>query len=288
MRTLTILLLFISISFCSRAQPLLVDLSHAIKTSLVNVTATTTGKIFRGKGLKINISNKSGRALRVKMNNGVIFKPDSSGVQPLVLAGEEMLIIEPFKQGSIEAQTFCANSNASAPSLNLGYSFSHVGSDTLINLLLYLKKNNMLDELGQSAVWVLTNNHSLNNVYDPYRDNMSKKLIEYLSTVTGLPKPDYYTTTTMSQNPGAPVYIPKVLKIYAEFEQTLASPQKITLGVFNEEGTMIQPVFVDRNFGKATHRHRVEFEASGVRPGNYYIRLKSGDEVLQEKKVVVQ
>ena len=272
----------------SVADVMLVDLSHGIKTHLLSVAGTATGSSYKGKGLKLTITNKSGSAIRVRVNQGVIFKPEADGPQPLVLAGEEMLRLEPFKEGSVEVQTFCADSRGFAPSANLLYSFSHVGSDTLVKLLQYVKKNAMLDDLGQAAVWVLTNGHTLNNVYDPYRDIASKKLVDYLSALTGLPIPDYYVMNQLNREAGGPVYTPKTLKIFAQFEHVLTAPEKLTLGVYKEDGSMLKPVFENRNFGKGAHRHRVEFEASGVVAGNYYIRLMSGQTVLQEKKVLVR
>jgi hypothetical protein len=67
----------------------------------------------------------------------------------------------------------------------------------------------------------------------------------------------------------------------------LQEPKKLTLGVYNAEGEMIQQVFTDRMFGKAGHRFRVTFEADDVSPGMYYIRLKEGDNVLREQAVEV-
>jgi hypothetical protein len=163
-----------------------------------------------------------------------------------------------------------------------------VGSDTLIKLLQYVKRNAMVDDLGQAAVWVLTNNHTLNNVYDPYRDMASKKLIDFLVTLTGLAVPEYYVINQLNLEGGGPIYAPKTLKIFAQFEHVLSEPEKLTLGVYKEDGTMLQSVFENRNFGKGAHRHRVEFEASGVQAGNYFIKLMSGQTILQEKKVLVQ
>jgi hypothetical protein len=288
MRILLLLALLVVLPLGASADVMLVDLSQGIKTHLLSATGIATGSSYKGKGLKLTITNKSGSAIRVRVNQGVIFRPEADGPQPLVLAGEEMLRLEPFKEGSVEVQTFCADSRGSAPSASLNYSFSHVGSDTLIKLLQYVKKNAMLDDLGQAAVWVLTNGHTLNNVYDPYRDIASKKLVDYLATLTGLPAPDYYVMNQRSQEAGAPVYTPKTLKIFAQFEHVLAAPEKLTLGVFKEDGSMLKRVFENRNFGKGAHRHRVEFEATGVEAGNYYIRLMSGQTVLQEKKVLVQ
>ena len=288
MRNLFFLAALVVTPILSGAAPMIVDLSHGLKTHLLSVVATTTGKSYKDKALRLTITNKSGSAMRVRMNAAVIFEADSAGMQPLVLAGEEMMLLAPFKEGILEVQTFCANSLAVAPYGGISYTYSHVGSDTLVKLLQYVKKHGMLDDLGQSAVWVLTNDHPLNDVYDPYRSVIAQKLIDYLTTLTGKAAPDYYVKKQISTTPGESVYSDKTLKIYAQFEHSLSSPAKLTLGIFNQDGTMIQTVFADRTFGKANHRHKVEFEAGGVKPGAYYIRLLKDDEVLQEKRVEVE
>ncbi len=92
----------------------------------------------------------------------------------------------------------------------------------------------------------------------------------------------------MTQVPNQPAYVPKVLKIYAEFEIILDAPKTMTLGIFDSVGNMAQPVFENQEFPKRGHRFNVEFEATDVPAGKYYIRLKEGGKILQEKMVKVE
>ena len=115
-----------------------------------------------------------------------------------------------------------------------------------------------------------------------------KKLVEYIANLTGQPVPDYYVENATSTRQGQPVYTPKTLKIYAQFEQKLEEPKKLTLGVYDSEGEMIQPVFENRPFGKAGHRFKVTFEAKDVPAGKYYIRLKEGEDIVRETAVTVE
>ena len=62
----------------------------------------------------------------------------------------------------------------------------------------------------------------------------------------------------------------------------------MTLAVYNASGEVVQPVFENRNFGATGHRFKVEFEAKGVAPGKYYIRLSEGETVMQETEVEVK
>lgn len=283
--TLSFLFAFASHAFAGVTR---IELSKALANNMVSLKATTTGNSYRGKGLKIELTNNGGSMLMVTMDQGVILSPDSSGYQPLILAGEEMLVLQPFKTNYVEVQTFCGYSSRRAPYKELNYSFSHVGSDTLKSVLRFIKQNYLFDDLGQSAVWVITNDHSLRDVYDNRREAISKKLIAHLAALTGKPLPTYYVATDLNTTPGQVPYNPKPLKIYAVFEERLKEVKTLTLGIYDEQGTLRQPVFEDKRFGKAGHRFRVEFEAKDVPAGKYYIRLMEGDDILQEKMVAVE
>lgn len=270
------------------APPTLLNLSKAIQQHIVTVEAVATGSSYNKQALKLTIENTGSLTYNLIMNPGVIFVGDSAGFQPLILAGEEKLFMTPLKKATITVQTFCADSRGLAPIKGLTYTYSKVAGDTLVKVIDFIHKNRMFNDLGQSAVWVFTNNHSLNSVYDGGNDFMSKKLLDYIVKVTNRPMPAYFVQSDINTTPGEEVYKPKTLKIFAKFEEELESPRKLTLGVFNEQGEMIQSVFENRNYGKAGHRFRVEFEAKGVPAGKYYIRLKSEDVVLRETMVEVE
>lgn len=196
--------------------------------------------------------------------------------------------VQPLKEASITVQTFCANSNAAAPAKGQEYQYSGMADDNVVKLLAFLKQNRMFNELGQQAVWVFTNNHNLNSVYDGSNEFASKKLQDFLITLTGKSKPEYYVKSGVNAVAGQAVHNPKTLKIYATFEERLDVAKKLTLGVYNEQGKMVQPVFENRNFGPAGHRFKVEFEAKNVPAGKYYIRLKEADAILRETVVEVK
>lgn len=270
------------------APPTILNLSQAIKQNIVTIEAVTTGYAYNKQALKLKVKNNGSLTFNLLMNDGVIFTCDSGNYQPLILAGGEKLYMSPLKETEISVQTFCANSSMLSPIKGLPYSFSEVAGDTLVKVLGYIKQNRLYNDLGQSAVWMFTNEHSLNSVYDANNDYASQKLLTFITATLGVELPDYHVQSAINNTPGEEVYSPKTLKIFAKFEKELEEPKVLTLGIFNSAGEMIQPVFEDRRYGKAGHRFKVEFEAKDVPAGKYYIRLKEGDAVLEETMVEVE
>lgn len=285
---ITGLLLLTSLSRPTLAAPppLRIGLKEAMDKNIVGVEAKGSGQSYHAKGLHLQVTNKSGSALMLTMDAGLIFKSDDTTRQDLVLAGMELLVLAPYKTGEMDVQTFCAKSHAYPPGAGQPYSKAVMGSEQLAQLAAYIKKNNLFNGLGQSAVWVITNgDRDLSSIYSSSMQFQSQKLVEFMSGLLNLPKPEVYKEYATNTAPGQPAREPKVLRIYAEFELKLPDPKKLTLGIFNEEGRQVQGVFENRPFpGGKIHKFKVDFQAQGAKPGKYYIRLKEGDAVVQEKE----
>lgn len=287
-RTLILIVLFLPVVKLQAAVGI-ISLSEAIKTKMVKFSASNTTGAYQGKTTTVILANNSRDVLKVKIDVGTILTPDSSSYQPMILAGEELLVLQPSGSASMLVQTFCGNSPKSCPSRGHGFRYSGIGSDTLVTVMKFVKANNLFDDLGQYAVWALTNNASLSNIYDSRRPHLSNQLLEVICKATGRQKPDYYTINAPSEQvPDMPAYVPKPLKIVATFRLITKETKRLTLGVYNDVGNTVQSVFEDREFPATGHEFGVEFEAADVPAGFYYIRLKEGDTVLEEKRVKVE
>jgi len=281
------LLLFL-MPYCATAKVVKASLSDAIKDRSVSMDAVNFEGRYKGKTTNLKIANNSKNDLDIKVNPGIFLEPDDSNCQPMLLAGGEQLTIKAGTTREIAVMTFCGNAPKNCPGKDLHYSFSHVGNDTLIKVLEFIRANALYDFLGQSAVWVITNGHSLTNLYDDARQGTAQALMEYILKLTGGKRPEYYAVEQSNEAPGQPAYVPRPLKIIAAFELRLDAPKTLTLGVFNDKGEMVQKVFENKEFFATGHRFDVEFEAADVPPGKYYIRIKEYDQVLQEKMVEVK
>lgn len=288
-KILSLLFLLLTVAGVSQAAPIRIGLMDALSKNMIDVTAKASGQIYYQRALRVDVKNKSGVVLMLTMDQGVIFSPSDTTHQDLILASAEVLIIQPFKENGTIVSTFCAESHDAAPSADMLYSNPRLGDEKLVQVVQYLKNKRVPDEMGQRAVWVVTNEHNLGSVYDLFQEAKSLELIDFLSVTLGLPKPDYYTKNAMNTAAGQPVWDPKPLHIYAQFELKLEEPKKLTLGVYNSADSLIQGVFENRMFpGKKGHRFKVDFSAIDVPPGNYAIRLKDENGVIEEKVVKVE
>jgi hypothetical protein len=287
MRRTFLLCTLICSCFAAFAGYTRMNLSDAIKQKVVKLDAINNGS-YQGKTTTVILTNLQKKSLQIKVDIGTVLAPDDAKNQPMILAGEEWIFLQPSGNGETQVQTFCGNAPLACPGKQHHYSYAGLASDTLTKVLVFIKTNSIFDELGQSAVWAVANNMSLSEIYDRTRPELARNLLDLVCKVTGRPLPEYFAVSApTSQVPGEPAYTPKVLKIVASFRIILEAPKTLTLGIFNESGEMIQKVFEDKEFPRLGHEFGVEFEAADVLSGKYYIRLKEGATVLQEKMVEI-
>jgi hypothetical protein len=287
MRRIAFLLLFIITPLAGHAAVQRTGLRAAMDKGLVRVSAISTGAIYNGKALKLHLVNTSHDALQVTVDPALIFRPFDSACQDLVLPGSEMLALAPGASGELTVQTFCGKASAAAPRGGVSYRFKAQGDSIMIHVLQFIKKQQLFDGLGQSAVWALTDHHNLEGIVDPARPKVSADLLALMVKLTGWPAPEYFKVYKLNTEAGQPVFQKRVLKIVAKFDWALPESRKLTMGIFNEQGKEVQSVFKDQQMAEGGYKMQVEFEAEGAPAGKYYMRLKDGERVMKEVRVVV-
>lgn len=261
-------------------------MSEAIFSNKIAIVARNIDGHYKGKTTALKVTNKTNKELDITVDLGAILKPDDSIYQPMVLAGGEHVTISPNGSREVQVMTFCGNSPKHCPAAGTVYTWSHMGNDALVRVLKFIKTHSLYNYYGQDAVWVITNGEDISSVNDVGNPN-SAALVSLLCEVTGKPKPDVHKVLQHFETPGQSAYNPKPLKIIGNFTIALDSPKVLTLGIYNENGEMIQKVFVDQEFRRARHSFDVEFESADAPAGKYFLRLNEHDHVLQEKKVVL-
>jgi hypothetical protein len=259
----------------------------AMQRGLVTVSASATGQVYYGKALRVHVVNTTKDRLQLSIDPALIFKPEDDSYQYLVLPAEETLTLAPGGNTDLDVQTFCGKLHARGPRAGLSYTFYKQGDSTLIKVTQHIRRNRLYDHLGQEAIWAITDNTDLEGIIDPERPKQSADLLALLVKLTGRPVPPYFRLYKLETEAGQPVFRKRVLKVIANLEWKLAAPANITLGVYNSAGTLIQSILDKEKMVKGGYKMMVQFEAENAPPGNYYLRLFNGSQLLQEKTITL-
>lgn len=262
------------------------SLTTALANHQVEMIAIKNAESYHGRGLDLHLKNNTTKPIIINIDPAMIFTASDTADQDLVIVHNEAVVIGANSTQTVTVQCFCAKSYGAPPTENMRYTYKRKGDTIMVQVLRYIIDNHINTDIAQDAVWVLTNNHPLSNVYPT--DMASYELVSLMAKLLHRSMPELYVYTTKNDTPTRVAYNPKPLKMMAKFEYIATEDQVLTLGVYNDSGKNVQAVFDNKPFGKGGHRFTVEFEAADVPAGKYYIRLIREGQVMKEQVVSVQ
>lgn len=261
-------------------------LSKALKEHKITLKGSSTQAPYNGKGIRITVENITKENLLLVMDSAIIMRPEDAENQNLIIGGTELLAVNTGKTRILELQTYCGESNDRAPVADHPYYFESVGSSNMGKVLAFVKANAVSNDMAQHAVWVLTNKHSLSDVYDDSNPALSRKLVNYMGELLGVDPPQYYTMKEITAMQGELVRPRKTMKLVATLEWQQPTPQKLSLSIYNDKNEYIASYFTAKDFIKGQYKLTASFETKSYPAGAYTIRLLDGtQQVLKEIKV---
>jgi hypothetical protein len=265
-----------------------IKLKEALKKKIVAIKGIGKGGA-RGKCLELQLTNNSSQPVQIEVDPAMIFSPSDTNYQDLVAAGSESIALEPKESGCLELETFCGKSYARCPVSGLDYSFYRQGDEAMINTMNFMRDNNMLDALGQKAVWSFTNNHPLNSIYDVGQQDRSRQLVEYIAVQRNIPVPEYFTERKLDFTPGAAMIVPNTAKYYVEMSwDKKAYGGKMNVLVYHKDGRLYKQINDGEICDHSGHKITVKFDPK-VDKGDFVVVLKDDySNIWSRKEVSVQ
>lgn len=265
-------------------------LLEAVKKQMVQYSVTRTKAPFNSKGLKISITNSGKEALVIKIDPAMIFAPEDTAYQDLMLPGDELLYVGPGRTNAIEVQTYCAKSTARSPGSELQFHFKKQGDSSIIKTLDYMRQIAAGQDLAQKTVWFLTDDpKDLSSVYEDSQKEQSLRMIQFLSKLYAMELPDYRTERSIDTTPGAVALSETVRKLHVKLEWDQPAPETLSLSIFNENNQKIASYFEDMAVRKGRAEITASFETASYPKGDYYVRVYNDTgNVIKEVKVPLQ
>lgn len=269
------LLFFLTTSFLQAKN---ISLLEAIEKKYVEISAEGEGG-HTGKCLKLKIKNLRKKKLNIEIPAGLIFNSNDPIQQDLMITEERMLAIEGNKRRVAKMYAACIQAPNGSPTTGSGFNMSMLASGHLLQVAQYLAKEKLYkNDAAQYAVWAISNDKRVENIDHG-------KLANYVADLLGKPRPEYVVVHKTTSRPGEPAYreAPSIIKGRWKFK--MEEDKIMTFGLYTLDGELKHAFFENKKKTKGLHKFSFTFKVFNMPQGEYYIRLISGDEVVEEKKV---
>lgn len=281
------LLCALSTTLISFAESKKMSLLDAASKSMVQFEVKRTRQSFNQKGLTLFVTNSGEEALVLKVDPALLFEASDSSYQDLMLPGTELLYVGPGKTNSVEVQTYCAKSAARSPNSELIFKFKKQADSNVIKTFDYMRNIGAKTDLAQQVVWFLTDkDQDLSGVFHFSQEKESILMAQFLSKLLHIPIPQYRTVRGVNTEPGQIAQTVQVLKLYVNMEWEQASPEVLSLSIFNSRNERVASYFEDKQVRKGKGKITASFETVDFPKGEYSVRLYNDiGNVIQEVKV---
>ena len=141
-------------------------LKEALAQKLISVTTKSTGN-YSGGSVSIAFKSNSRKDLKIIVPAGSLFDTDNDDEQDMIVVDEQRILVKAKSNPTKTINGYCCQHSNKAPSKGSVFKPSTTKNDKLIQLAHYISKNKGIPEgVKQSAVWAVSDNSSIANVYD--------------------------------------------------------------------------------------------------------------------------
>ncbi len=269
-------LLFIAASLCSNSKETIQNytLEKAISSNAVFAHFDcNTNSVHYEKPLLAKIKNRTNVPIQIEIPAGTWFQAKNNKEQNIVTTRPRLIKLLSGAATSIALQGNCMEANDIAGSEGSQYVYKGRVSLVLQRLIDYLTKNKITANLGQQAVWCITDNKGLENIYDS--DNAAaEKLRSKVSTLLNKPLPNPKIFNGYAYNYNAK---PKV-EVKGKFNMSFGRNCNMAIAMFDENGTVVRELFRNQNLPAGKHSLTYSFDNSVYTNDKYIIRaIKNGN-----------
>jgi len=276
-----------------------ISLPEAIHNKLVQAefsgyhdTSRSIISLNYGKSMLLKLQNLSQENLELDMESGYHLVPaEDQHYQTMVVTKSELIKLKPRQQVEQPLLAMCCEADDASPGSSVSYSLGSLAESNLLGLVKLLEKNNIQDYSGQQAVWVITNNR---NILDVYSTNLEKNKIlrKYLCDVKGLDYSLYDPEKVLfeeDQETRFTVTAAEIHEFFCRIEYEVEQQTHASLIVIDESDKVTETLFENRPLRPGRYQFTVEMKRSNYYPGQlFYVRLLTGNRIAVEKVFLVQ
>jgi hypothetical protein len=259
-----------------------ISLDEAVKSEQLTVACRGIDSMAHyGECLAVYMINKGDEEISVEIERGMVFQAKPLNYQNFIVTRPEIVVIGPGEKVGQTVQAMCIESSDSGPNAETSFSYLGRTDDDMAKLLAYLDEQDLMNPLGQEAVWTLANKEPVGQFYA--NDTISaRKLENFMEEQFDLP--ESWGEYEGSDSPPEPVYTEMRIGGMVEYYSS-RSGDEVYIALFNTDGVLERELYHNPDFPSGKVKVEYEFNAAEFRAPAYLIRLTIDGVIKYEREV---
>lgn len=235
------------------------------------------------KPAEIVLTNKTGQAVNVIVENGRKLRNKSGEYQSLICTKRQLFVLEANASETRELEAMCIEMPKKAPNDAAYYEIEQLAEEDLNTVTRFIERRGFQSIVGQRAVWVFTDKEPVKMIAGFKSDEanqlqelvriltMDKKLKTELQKELEASKQQLDDIYRDVDDKKINFYNPNYsMKISGFFEYSLAKNSEVMIAMFNTKGIIVREIYYNPSESSGSRRFDFSFDGS-VYPEEIYL-----------------
>lgn len=280
-KSLNLIVLALSITEVPAFASTVFSIEDAAKKGLIKLSIKGKGG-YTGDVIEMKIKNLTNQKLDLRIEAGRILDSKKKDEQDILVTKAQDFFVSANQLKTINVFGMCCQAHNAAPQFNSDYAVGKLADSSLIKLACFIDKNKQYSNYtAQQAVWTISDNNSLASISGGEKD-LVNSLRNYVSKITGRAIPPYDITYIQESDNHV---MGRATKIEGIFNYSVPVNGKVTIGIYDGNGHLIQLLFKDIAHDKGECKLYYTFRTRNLNPGTYYARMNMEGRLQKEMKI---
>ncbi|HOY32806.1 MAG TPA: hypothetical protein PKW80_13090 [Bacteroidales bacterium] len=268
------------------------SLYDALQQKLVMVvikgrgTTSDNTSAHYGKCISLNVKNICSKKLELKLEAGRKLKCYKDSVQTMMVSQTEIFALAPGNTCDFTINAFCTRKSSASPGSRNVFNMQDMAGGYLLELTQLIESLGCQDNMGQQAVWAITDGVSPENIKggDPSKAKKLKDFVEFAikrikSDQIGGYIYDYSFPDKTSEG----------YKIAGEINWDMPYSGTVTLSVYDNKGKKMLDIFTGVPYNSGFQSYDYKLANTIFREGEtYWLKVVSGGQWLKEVAITMK
>lgn len=262
-----------------------ISLKDAVVKGFIKLNVTGLGG-HSGECIEASFQNISSKKLSVRIDPGLVFKPEDPGMQDILVVKEQVIVLDKKALKKNNLLGFCCISHNRSPKKGTNFTLAKNVDPKLEDIAKHLNKNKYSEDAMQNAVWSVSDKQDVSEIYDEMPETV-KPLKEEVCRLTG--QTNSWFNRQVNRTVNEEGYIEsEPTKIDGNLIIEIDKPTAIYQTVYKENGEVAwaPEKALDIKFtGKISMKFNITIR--GWAKGKYYVKItRHGKELLKHEFTV--
>ncbi|MDD4214135.1 MAG: hypothetical protein PHR81_04935 [Bacteroidales bacterium] len=276
----------------AQAKTVSYTLSEAIQKKLVKAVfkgrgfTSNAGSSHYGKCISLSLKNLTSQRLEINLETGRELRSFNDSVQDMIISQSEVFALGPNGSSDYTINAFCTEKHETSPKESSIYQMGRMTSGYLYELVLLIETLGCQDNMGQKAVWVLTDSISSDEISggDVAKAKKLKDFVDFaLKKIKGGKMDGYIYDYPFPEKTA------EGFKVSGEINWTMPYNANVSLAIYDNKGKKVADIFTNILYKSGFQSYEYEIANTFFREGElYWLRVEGCGQRLKELAVKME